>query len=206
MLAPQRGLFATVESKSKNKNKSPECYLHYRSTAKSKESVLPELSNFYCHPGRAGGSPSWISRETPMPLGMDSLFPSGHSLRWGCSIRFRSSIASKRVDRVNELPISSKPSVSPVEFNDLIRLDGRSFKNCASPCIVGACWQRKAKSVAYLHRRSRKQPASGLFTNNRRASLFSRANATIISAALAVCRLTRIVTRPWKGCFPSPSD
>jgi hypothetical protein len=37
------------------------------------------------------------------------------------------------------------------------------------------------------------------------ARLFSRANATIISAALAVWRLTSTVTLPWKSLLPSPS-
>ena len=37
------------------------------------------------------------------------------------------------------------------------------------------------------------------------ARLFSRANATIISAALAVWRFTRSVTRPWNSLRPNPS-
>lgn len=65
LLAPQRGLTATGESKSKNKSKNLRCYFHCRSTGRSRESKLPELSNFYCHPGRAGGSPFWISPAFP---------------------------------------------------------------------------------------------------------------------------------------------
>ena len=55
LLAPQRGLFATVESKSKNNSKNAKC---------KNQGILPELSNFYCLPGRAGGSLEWTSQST----------------------------------------------------------------------------------------------------------------------------------------------
>jgi hypothetical protein len=48
LLAPQRGLFATVESKSNRNSKSDK---------KQNQGILPELSNFGSHPGRAGGLP-----------------------------------------------------------------------------------------------------------------------------------------------------
>ena len=58
MLAPQRGLFTTVESNSNS---------HVIQMARAMltvmwKGVLPELSNFYCHPGKAGGSPFCNSR------------------------------------------------------------------------------------------------------------------------------------------------
>jgi hypothetical protein len=48
LLVPQRGLFATVESKSNCKSKCD---------GKQNQGILPELSNFGSHPGRAGGLP-----------------------------------------------------------------------------------------------------------------------------------------------------
>jgi len=64
LLAPQRGLFATVESKSKNKSKNLAPVIR-----------LPETSNFYCLPGKAGGTPGILDK---FPL---SHYRSGHSDR-----------------------------------------------------------------------------------------------------------------------------
>jgi hypothetical protein len=48
LLAPQRGLFATGESKINRNSKCDE---------NQNQGILPELSNFGSHPGRAGGLP-----------------------------------------------------------------------------------------------------------------------------------------------------
>ena len=66
LLAPQRGLIAT-ESQNLCARASVYCTAlliggqDFRSAitqAASGKDGLPELSNFYCHPGKAGGSPS----------------------------------------------------------------------------------------------------------------------------------------------------
>ena len=59
---PLKGAFSQPnEAKARTKAKASYCFLHCRSTGNSKENILPEFSKFYCHPGRAGGSPSWNS-------------------------------------------------------------------------------------------------------------------------------------------------
>src|ERR1035437_1805677 len=57
LLAPQRGLIATGESKSKNKSKGLTVQTLLAQSRQNEGNILPELSNFYCHPGKAGGSP-----------------------------------------------------------------------------------------------------------------------------------------------------
>ncbi len=57
MLAPQRGLFATVESKGNRNSKSHVIQMARAMLTVMRKGILPELSNFYCHPGKAGGSP-----------------------------------------------------------------------------------------------------------------------------------------------------
>jgi hypothetical protein len=69
LLAPQRGLFATVRSKSKNKSKSLVLLSSLPQHRQFEENRLPEFSKFYCHPGRAGGSPLWISNAASKPQG-----------------------------------------------------------------------------------------------------------------------------------------
>ncbi len=76
------------------------------------------------------------SMIVPYGAGSRQVQIAGSLIEAGCSIRFRGNIASKRSDRVIELPVSSKPSVSPVEFDGSIRLNGCSFKNCAFPCVI----------------------------------------------------------------------
>ena len=61
---PLRGAFSQPsEAKARTKAKASYCCLHCRSTGDSRENILPEFSKFYCHPGGAGGSPLWISRD-----------------------------------------------------------------------------------------------------------------------------------------------
>ena len=57
LLAPQRGLFATVESKGNRNSKSHVIQMARAMLTVMRKGILPELSNFYCHPGKAGGSP-----------------------------------------------------------------------------------------------------------------------------------------------------
>jgi hypothetical protein len=68
LLAPQRGLFAT-ESQTLCARASGYCaalligdqdFRRAMIVAASGKGVLPELSNFYCHPGKAGGSPNGL--------------------------------------------------------------------------------------------------------------------------------------------------
>jgi hypothetical protein len=55
---PLKGAFSQPsEAKARTKAKASYCCLHCRSTGNSRENILPEFSKFYCHPGRAGGSP-----------------------------------------------------------------------------------------------------------------------------------------------------
>ena len=64
---PLKGAFSQPsEAKARTKAKASYCCLHRRSTGNSRENILPEFSKFYCHPGRAGGSPFWI-RHPEMP-------------------------------------------------------------------------------------------------------------------------------------------
>jgi len=49
------------EAKARTKAKTSSCCLHRRTTGNSRENILPEFSKFYCHPGRAGGSPLTFS-------------------------------------------------------------------------------------------------------------------------------------------------
>ena len=58
LLAPQRGLTATVRSKSKNKSKSLVPLRSLSRTGNFRENILPEFSKFCCHPARSGGSPT----------------------------------------------------------------------------------------------------------------------------------------------------
>ncbi len=58
LLAPQRGRIAT--EKSKTNNCEPRIWTR---TSSAKRSILPELSNFCCLPGRAGGSPYGLARR-----------------------------------------------------------------------------------------------------------------------------------------------
>jgi hypothetical protein len=59
---PLKGAFSQPsEAKARTKAKTSYCCLHCRSTGNSRENILPEFSKFDCHPGRAGGSPFWIS-------------------------------------------------------------------------------------------------------------------------------------------------
>ena len=53
---------------------SPQCICVTVQHSKTEDrGILPEMSDFYCHPGRAGGSPIWF--RTYMRLsGQDSLF------------------------------------------------------------------------------------------------------------------------------------
>jgi len=58
---PLKGAFSQPsEAKARTKAKASCCCLRCRSTGNSRENILPEFSKFYCHPGRAGGSPFWI--------------------------------------------------------------------------------------------------------------------------------------------------
>jgi hypothetical protein len=61
LLAPQRGLTATVRSKSKYKSKSLSLLSSLPQHRQFEENRLPEFSKFYCHPGRAGGTPVTVS-------------------------------------------------------------------------------------------------------------------------------------------------
>ncbi len=55
---PLKGAFSQPsEAKARTKAKASNCCLHCRSTGISRENILPEFSKFYCHPGRAGGTP-----------------------------------------------------------------------------------------------------------------------------------------------------
>ena len=68
MLAPQRGLFATVESKSyRNSHVMRAAQAMRTETA---EGILRELSNFGCLSGRAGGSPDCNSLAAALVLGL----------------------------------------------------------------------------------------------------------------------------------------
>ena len=64
LLAPQRGLTATDE-RQKQRQRRQRCstmvFVKAKATATG---ILPEFSKFYCHPGRAGGSPFWFRRRT----------------------------------------------------------------------------------------------------------------------------------------------
>jgi hypothetical protein len=63
LLAPQRGLFATVRSKSKNKSKSPDHLATCKGINKNRlKNRLPYMSNGYCHPARGGGYPHALGR------------------------------------------------------------------------------------------------------------------------------------------------
>jgi hypothetical protein len=53
LLAPQRGLFATVESKSKCNSKNHGMRTAQAMRKATRKDILPELSNCYCHPGKA---------------------------------------------------------------------------------------------------------------------------------------------------------
>jgi hypothetical protein len=58
---PLKGAFSQPsEAKARTKAKASYCCLHCRSSGNWRENILPEFSKFYCHPGRAGGSPFWI--------------------------------------------------------------------------------------------------------------------------------------------------
>ena len=58
---PLKGAFSQPsEAKARTTAKASYCCLYCRSTANSSENILPEFSKFYCHPGKAGGSPFWI--------------------------------------------------------------------------------------------------------------------------------------------------
>jgi hypothetical protein len=68
LLAPQRGLFAT-ESQNLRARASVYCaallidghgFRRAMVVAVSGKGVLPESSNFYCHPGKAGRSPNGL--------------------------------------------------------------------------------------------------------------------------------------------------
>jgi hypothetical protein len=63
---PLKGAFSQPsEAKARTKAKASYCCPHCRSTDNSREDILPEFSKSYCHPGRAGGSPFWISPRCP---------------------------------------------------------------------------------------------------------------------------------------------
>jgi hypothetical protein len=42
------------------------------------ENILPEFSKFYCHPGKAGGSPFWIRKKGEFSLATCP-FPNAYS-------------------------------------------------------------------------------------------------------------------------------
>jgi integrase len=57
LLAPQRGLIATDQNQ--NRIIMRHDFIH-RTPQRLGETALPGMSNFYCHPGRAGGTPKLI--------------------------------------------------------------------------------------------------------------------------------------------------
>ncbi len=60
---PLKGAFSQPsEAKARTKAKASNCCLHCRSTGISRENILPEFSKFYCHPGRAGGTPVGLAQ------------------------------------------------------------------------------------------------------------------------------------------------
>ena len=55
---PLKGaFFATVESKGNRNSKSHVIQMARAMLTVMRKGILPELSNFYCHPGKAGDSP-----------------------------------------------------------------------------------------------------------------------------------------------------
>ncbi len=60
MLAPQRGLIATVKSKN-NDTDAIQSVIGFGKTKTTAGEILPEFSKFDCLPGRAGGTPGFIS-------------------------------------------------------------------------------------------------------------------------------------------------
>ena len=76
---PLKGAFSQPsEAKARTKAKASYCCLHCRSTGNSRENILPEFSKFYCHPGRAGGSPIWIRRRSTPAVGWFSRIFKSH--------------------------------------------------------------------------------------------------------------------------------
>jgi hypothetical protein len=62
---PLKGDFSQPsEAKARTNAKASYCCLHCRSTGNSRENILPEFSKFYCHPGRARGSPLVLAAWT----------------------------------------------------------------------------------------------------------------------------------------------
>jgi hypothetical protein len=94
-----------------------------------------------------------------------------------------------------KLTVDPGPSLLPIKSNRFIWLDGCPLKNSALPCVIRPGWQRQSESLADLYRSGGKE-TTAVFSPTILAKLFSRANATIISAALAVWRSTRRLTLP----------
>jgi ubiquinone/menaquinone biosynthesis C-methylase UbiE len=78
LLAPQRGLFATVESKSNRNSKSHVMRAAQAMRTETAKSILPELSNFDCLPGRAGGSPYLNSLHFEVGAAEELRFPDAY--------------------------------------------------------------------------------------------------------------------------------
>jgi len=100
---PLKGAFSQPsEAKARTKAKTWYCYLQCRSTGNSRENILPEFSKFYCHPGRAGGSPFWIS-NAPTRAGV-SPFTSPLSNAWSDDETLADSLETWQVSSTGDGP------------------------------------------------------------------------------------------------------
>jgi hypothetical protein len=105
------------------------------------------------------------------------------------------SLGAEAINCMFELPVDASPTLLPIKVNPFVRFYGRPFKNSAFPCVIGPGGNANRNPwPTFTEVAERSRPA--VFSPTILARLFSRANATIISAALAVWRSTRRLTLP----------
>ena len=108
---PLKGAFSQPsEAKARTKAKASYCCLHCRSTGNSRENILPEFSKFYCHPGRAGGSPFWNRRSGSSPDATPACSPSTFGAR--LPARTRPTVGSRSGSQYHQRSARTEPAES----------------------------------------------------------------------------------------------